>query len=109
ERISERVVLDPNTSEEGVRPAPSAVNQLIRDEEGARSQSRGETADRGGSNDGVDSEMSERPQIRPIVDLVRRESMTGAVPRQECDRASGELADRDRSRRLSVRRIDLDR
>ena len=52
------------------------------------------------------AERAERPQVRPVVDQVRRELVVRPVPRQERHASPGHGADGHRGRRGAVRRLD---
>ena len=91
-----------------VRPDPAvgAVDQLVRDDQVARCDSVPEAADRARRQHLAYAERAQGPRVRAVGDGVRREVVVRAVPRHEGDPPTGHLADRDRRRRVAVRRLD---
>ena len=59
-------------------------------------------------DDGLDAERAHRPDVRPVVDLVRRDRVAPAVARQERDAALADRSQEERVGRRAVRRVDLD-
>ena len=56
----------------------------------------------------ADAEAAQRPHVRAVRHLVRREVVVRPVARQEGDGTALDGADRDRGGRLAVRGVDLD-
>ena len=95
--------------DEGLHPARGAVDELVGDDQGRRLGLRLQAADRARSQDLLHAEAGQRPDVRPVVDLVRRELVALPVAREEGDRPTTDVTDRDRGGRVAVRGGHLDR
>ena len=93
---------------ERVRAAARAVDELVADDELAQLELGLERARGVRADDPADAELPHRPDVRPVRDRVRRQLVLAAVAREERDALAADLADRERRRRLPVRRLDLD-
>ena len=82
-----------------------AVDELVGDDDVAGSDVMAEPADGARGEHLADAERPQRPEVGAVVDRVRRVLVVRAVPRQERDRATRDGADRDRRRRVAVRRL----
>lgn len=101
-----------------VGPRPDTlgtINDLVRNDEVSRLDSFLQTAHCGESNDGPDTNGSERCNVRARVHLVGRDLMVKTVTAKECDwdRFAGAgrrvLKDCDGRRRLAPGSIDVER
>ena len=91
--------------EKRLRAPGRVVDQLVRQHEVAR-HARADAADRSHRQDGARALRLQRPQIRTIVDAVRRYRVAMPVPREEDRTVPGDLAEHERRRRLAVRRAN---
>lgn len=89
---------------EGVFPALGPVHELIEDDEISWPDIGLETADRARSEDLPDSEHPECLDVRPIVDLVRRDGVPGSMARKEGDPLPGDGPDLEDGARVPVLR-----
>jgi hypothetical protein len=67
------------------------VHELVRDDGVARRVFFLQAADRGRGQDRVATQDLESADVRPVVDLRRREAMPAGVPRKESDRHAAEI------------------
>ena len=82
------------------------VDDLVRDDDGARLVIRVDSSDGGDRHDVLHPLGLQRPHIGLVVDLVRRNGVAIAVPRHEHDFMILDLAKGQRAGRLAVRRAD---
>ena len=98
----------PGTAAALVLACASPVDQLVGDEELARVDVVAQGADGAGADDPADAELLHGPQVRPVVDHVRRELVLLAMAGQECHRAAFDAAQGERCRRRAVWCLDRD-
>jgi hypothetical protein len=67
-----------------------------------------ERSDSARPEDALHARFLHRPQVRSVVDAVRRELVLAAVPRDERYGPPRHITDQERRRRGAVRRLDLD-
>ncbi len=91
---------------EGVRPPARPVDELVADDELAELELGLERARGVRPDDPPDAELLHRPDIRAVGNRVRRELVVQPVAREKSDALPADLADRERRRRLPVRRLD---
>jgi hypothetical protein len=92
----------------GLDPGRRTVDELVGYDEGAGLGLRLEPSHGTGSQHLFDAEGAQGPEVGPVVDPVRRELVTRPVAREERDRPTRDVTDRDRRRRVAVRRAHLD-
>src|SRR5437016_4488976 len=107
DRIRECDVTDDPPSEESVGAMPSAIDELIRNDDVGRVISLFHRSDRAGRDDGVHSQNFESENVRAIVELTGQLSVTAAVPREKGDPNPVDLADDIGIGRLAERRVEL--
>ena len=71
------------TFEEGVRARPGVVDDLAGDREPGGPEFSGDPPNGRHRQQARDTGMLEGPQVRPVVDLVRRDRVTVAVAREK--------------------------
>src|SRR3990172_9555160 len=81
------------------------VHVLIADHEVTRPDLGLQAAHRAGAEDPRAPQRLQRPDVGPVVDPVRRETVVLAVPREERDAAPGDLPQGDHGARGTVRRL----
>ena len=84
--------------------APGVVDDLMRQHQRARRERRTNGADGGDRDHFERARVLQRPEIRAVVHLVRRDGMAVAVTREKHDLALGDAAEGERARRLAVGR-----
>ncbi len=92
-----------------VWPPPGAVHDLVGDDDGAGPVLGLERPDRAGGEDLADPDGPQRPEVRAVVDAVRREAVALAVAGDEGDAAPLDLTDDEGVARAPEGCVDLDR
>src|SRR5258708_4256857 len=82
------------------------VDQLVGHDQRTRAHVVADAADRVDADDTLCAEAVQRPDIRPVIDPMRRNRVAGSMPREERDTLAAEFAERHRIRRRAVRCIE---
>ncbi|MOA10356.1 hypothetical protein D3C78_1302420 [compost metagenome] len=90
---------------EGVLAPPGVVDQLVRHAEVPGAHGGMNAAHRIDRDDRLGTGLLQRPQVGPIVDLVRRDAMRMTVTGEEQHLATAELAAQDVGRRRAIGRF----
>jgi hypothetical protein len=90
--------------EEGARPAPGVVDDLVGYDDRRGAELAADPADGRDRDHALGAGVPERPQVGAVVDLVRRQAVRIAVARQKHHGASVELPRGERRRGLAVGR-----
>ena len=107
-RLGRRQVGHDRAVVEGVGPAVRAVDELVADHEITGLDRELERACRARRDDRLDAQRAQRPDVGPVVDLVRRDRVAPAMTWQERDVPAGDLREEDRVRWRAIGRVDLD-
>src|SRR6266849_5086117 len=101
-----RDMRDAALAEERAGTVEGAVDELVDQHEGAGRQLLLERAAGRQRHQVGDARALEHVDIGPVVDVGRRQPMTLVVPRQKDHRQAGDLADKERRRRLAPWALD---
>jgi len=93
---------------DGVRPAPGAVDHLVRDHDGAGAELGTQRPDRARREHLAHPDRPQRPEVRAVAHLVRREAVVAAVARDERHAAATHRADHRLLAGRAERGPDLD-
>src|SRR3954453_13662828 len=88
--------------EVGAAPAPGLIDDLVRNDEGSRAERCGYAADGRDRQHFHRAGFLQRPKIRAIVDLMRRDGVSLAVAREEDDVAAADAPECERGRCAAV-------
>ena len=103
-RVGERNVYGLRALKEGRGSAPGAIDELVGDDEMAGFIMPGEASGCGGADDPIHPCFFECPQVRPVGDQVGRILVVSTVARKKSHIHPCYRPNRQRSRRIAVRR-----